>query len=141
MFDEIARSLKRQASILVPQIREAMEKARIEAEKREAEHQAWLRRRAIEEEERRKAAEAQARAQAVSDSKQELLGLIQKWDQAKRVREFLADLEGAVSAVAEPERGPLLERIRKAKNLLGEFDVLGSIQKWKTPEERYPKGK
>jgi hypothetical protein len=140
MFEEIARSLKRQASMLVPQIREALEKERQEAEKREAARQEWLKKRALEQEMERKAAKAQARAKAIADSKQELLWLIQKWSEAKGVRAFLAELDESIANVPAEEKELLLERIRKAKAFLAEFDILGSIKMWKTPDERCPQG-
>jgi hypothetical protein len=138
MFDEMTRSLKRHASLLVPQVKEAMEKQRLEHERWEAERQAWIKQRAIEEEARRREAIAQARAQAIADSKKDLLAIIQTWDQAKRVQGFLREIETAFSGLDEAERTGLLERLRKAKAFLGEADVLRAIRDWKTPDERYP---
>lgn len=140
MFEEMTRSLKRHASLLVPQVKEAMEKQRLEHERWEAERQAWIKQRAVEEEARRREAIAQARAQAISDSKKDLLAIIQTWDQAKRVQGFLTEIETAISGLDEAERAGLLERLRKAKAFLGEVDVLRAIRDWKTPEERYPHG-
>ena len=138
MFDEMTRSLKRQASLLVPLVKEAMEKRRLEHERWEAERQVWIKQRAIEEEARRREAIAQARAQTIADSKKDLLVIIQTWDQAKRVQCFLKDIETAISGIDKVERTGLLERLGKAKAFLGEIDVLRAIREWKTPEERYP---
>ena len=132
MFDQIAGSLKAHASKLVPLVKEHLEKQRIEREKREAEHQAWLVKRAIEEEQERLAALERARKQAIQDSKDELLDLMKRWDQAKRVQVFLAELERLVEEAPLEEQAVLWERLEQARAFLGEIDLPELFKRWKT---------
>lgn len=138
MLAEIATSLKTHASKLVPLVHKDLEKKRIEQEKREAEHQAWLEKRAIEEEKERQAAQERARKQAIQDSKDELMELLKRWDQAMRVQAFLAQIEGLVANAPVEEQPLLQDRLEQARAFLGEVDLLALLRRWKTPSEREP---
>jgi hypothetical protein len=135
LLDQIAGALKAQASRLVPLVREAEEKARIEHEKRVAEHEAWLRRRAIEEEQERLAKLERARLKAIHDSKDELLDLMKRWDQAKRVQAFLSEVERLVEEAPLEEQAMLWERLEQARDFLGSIDLPALFKKWRTPAE------
>ena len=140
MFDQITGSLKAHAAKLVPLVKAHLEKQRIEAERRAAEHQAWLKKRAIEEEQERLAALERARKQAIQDSKDELLDLMKRWDQAKRVQAFLAEVERLVEEAALEEQAKLWERLEQARAFLGEIDLPELFKRWKTPSERQASG-
>jgi hypothetical protein len=140
MVEQIAASLKAHASKLVPLVREHLEKQRIEAERREAEHQAWLKKRALEEEQERIAALERARKQAIQDSKDELMDLIKRWDQAKRVQAFLSEIEGLVEEAPLEEQALLWERLEQARAFLGEIDLPELFKRWRTPSERQAAG-
>jgi hypothetical protein len=135
MLDQIAGSLKAQASRLVPLVREAEEKARIEFERRKAEHEAWLRQRAIEEERERLAKLERARLKAIQDSKDELLDLMKRWDQTKRVQAFLAEIERLVEETPLEEQTILWERLEQARDFLGIIDLPALFKQWRTPAE------
>jgi len=136
MFESILTSLKAQASKLLPLVRAHQEKQRLEAERREVEHQAWLKQRAIEEEKARLAALERARKQAIQDSQQDLLTLLKGWDQAKRVEAFLAEVQGLIDSAPMEAQAKLWERLEQARSFLGNFDLLGHFAAWKTPVER-----
>lgn len=133
LLDQIAGALKAQASRLVPLVREAEEKARIEHEKRVAEQEAWRRRRAIEEERERLAKLERARLKAIQDSKDELMDLMKRWDHAKRVQAFLSEVERLVEEAPLEEQAMLWERLEQARDFLGSIDLPALFKKWRTP--------
>jgi hypothetical protein len=135
MLDQIAGVLKAQASRLVPLVHEAEEKERIEHERRVAEQEAWRRRRAIEEEQERLAKIERARLKAIQDSKNELLDLMKRWDQAQRVQAFLSGIERLVEEAPLEEQAMLWERLEQARDFLGSIDLPALFKKWRTPAE------
>ena len=135
LLDQIAGSLKAQASRLVPLVHEAEEKERVEYEKHLAEQEAWRRRRAIEEERERLAKLERARLKAIQDSKDELMDLMKLWDQAKRVQAFLSEVERLVEEAPLEEQAMLWERLEQARDFLGSVDLPALFKKWRTPAE------
>ena len=75
-------------------------------------------------------------AEALKDSKEELLGIIEMWATSKRLEEFFADAEHKLKNLAEVERTRSMERLQRARKLIGSTDALERFQSWKTPEER-----
>jgi len=138
MLPEIAASLKVQAAKLLPQVHEALEKERIAREKREAERRAWEEKRALEMERERQAAMERARKQAIQDSQEELMALLKRWDQAKRVQAFLAEMEALVAEAPLEAQVLLWDRMAQARDFLGTVDPLALLKAWKTPAERQP---
>lgn len=136
LFESMLASLKVQAAKLVPLVKAHLEQERLEAERREAAHQAWLKQRAIEEEQARLAALERARKQAIQDSKEELLNLLKGWDQAKRVQAFLGEVQGLVEAAPLDAQPRLWERLEQARAFLGDYDLLARFGAWRTPAER-----
>lgn len=136
MIDEIIRSLKRHAAMLAPQVKEATENRRKEAEARVVAHAAWLKDEAVRQEARRQAAEAKVRAQAIQDSRRDFFDLIQRWDEARRVQTFIREAEAAISALDPGEQADIGERLQRMQTLLGDADPVQAIRAWKAPEER-----
>lgn len=112
-----------------PMLTEKIEAARLAAEEM---HRKW------EEEARlRREAEEQARQQKRrEEARQELLAVIAAWDEARRISAYFADVEKAASVATDEERARLLERIRLARQLVGDPDPLAALLRWKAPEER-----
>lgn len=135
LLDQIAGALKAQATRLVPLVHEAEEKERIAHEKRVAEQEAWRRRRAIEEEQERLAKIERARLKAIQDSKDELMDLMKRWDQAKRVQAFLSEIERLVEEAPLEEQAMLWERLERARDFLGAIDLPALFKQWRTPAE------
>jgi hypothetical protein len=136
MLDQIAGSLKAQASRLVPLVREAEEKERIEYERLKAEHEAWQRRRAIEEERERLAKIERARLKTIQDSKDDLRAMMEQWVRTKQVQGFLDEVRTLAEEAPLDERESLAVRLGKMREFLGTIDVLGLVRDWKLPEER-----
>ena len=80
--------------------------------------------------------EAERRAaEALKDSKEELLEIIEMWATSKRLEEFFADAEHQLKNLAEGERTRSMERLQRARKLIGSTDALERFHSWKTPEE------
>lgn len=135
-FDEIARVLKRQAAVLAREVKAIREQERIEQELWLAQRREWE----IQEAERRvireREEEERRRAQAIKDSQEELLSLLSRWDQASRIRHFLAELEDTCRKLEGPEKSLLQDRINRAREFLGTTDATTLLRSWRTPEER-----
>lgn len=123
----IIKELKRAVPELINLIEEAERQAELEHQKWEAQRAQWRR----EEEIRRT-------AQALKDSTAELHGIIGTWSETKRLEAFFLDAEQRMAALPEGEREPALERLHKARELIGSVDALALLRRWKTPQERYP---
>ena len=98
----------------------------------ELEHQRWEAQQAIWERER---AERRA-AEALKESKEELLQIIARWAEAKSLDQFFADAERRVADLDADERLRMLDRLKSARELIGSVDALERLRSWKSPEER-----
>lgn len=131
---------KRDLSTRIPAIVRELTKATVdiarlveEGERQaELEHQRWL----IQMEEwKREEAERRA-AKALKESKEQLLEIIEMWASSKRLEAFFADAEHKLEDLPDDERLPTMERLRRARELIGSIDALERFQSWKAPEER-----
>ena len=81
--------------------------------------------------------EAERRAaKALKESKEELFEIIETWAASKRLEEFFADAEHKLKNLAEGERTRSMERLRRARKLIGSTDALERFQSWNAPEDR-----
>ena len=117
-----------------------MEKATVEIARlvEEGERQAELeRQRCAAQMEQWEREEAERRAaEALKDSKEELLEIIEMWTTSKRLVEFFADAERRLEDLPEDLRVQTMERLQRARKLIGSADALERFQSWKAPEER-----
>jgi len=124
----------------IPAIVRELEKATIELARlvEEGERQAererleWA---AQQEEWRREEAERHA-AKALKDSKKELLEIIEAWAAAKRLDEFFIDAKHKVMDLPSDQRAPTMERLERARALIGSTHALEQFRSWRKPEER-----
>ena len=84
--------------------------------------------------------EEERREKAHEKSREQLLGIIEKWTLACRVEEFFVDLETQSESMSEEEREPLKERIQQAREMFGGVENLKWFELWKTPEQRESQG-
>ncbi|MGB5472429.1 MAG: hypothetical protein WBQ78_03000 [Gammaproteobacteria bacterium] len=130
----------RDLSTRIPAIVRALTKATIdiarlvEEGEREAERerQRWA---AQMEQWHREEAERRA-AKALKDSKEELLEIIETWATSKQLEAFFADAERRLEDLPKDQREHTMERLRRARKLIGSIDTLDRLQSWKAPEER-----
>ena len=98
----------------------------------ERERQRWA---AQMEQWHREEAERRA-AKALKDSKEELLEIIETWATSKQLEAFFADAERRLEDLPKDQREHTMERLRRARKLIGSTDALDRLQSWKAPEER-----
>lgn len=108
--------------------------ARIEAAdaKAEEEHRQWQ-----EKERLRREAEERARQEKLcQESRQELLAAIASWSEVQRIGAYFAEVERAAEHLDDGSRQQLLERLSRAKALVGDVDPLAALTRWRSPDER-----
>ncbi|ARS71076.1 hypothetical protein [Sinorhizobium meliloti] len=81
--------------------------------------------------------DARKAAQALTDSRQQLTEIIEKWGKAITLERFFADAEERLATVDEERRQRLTERLALARAMMGSLDPLDFIENWLAPEERY----
>lgn len=121
----IVKELKRAVPELIRLIEEGERQAEIERQKWEEQRVQWRR----EEEERRI-------AKTLKDSTDELHRVIGLWSEAKRQEAFFLDAENRLTELPAEIQKTDLERLRKARELIGSVDTLELLRQWKTPQER-----
>lgn len=105
----------------------AEERQRAEAERRRLDAE-W-------EEHRRVEAERQA-ARKLKESRDDLLRIIDRWAESKRIEQFFAEAERHLAALDEDKKLQLLGRLAEARELIGGTDALEQFLAWSSPTER-----
>jgi hypothetical protein len=121
----IVRELEAEAATIARLVAEGQRQAEIERREWEAQHERWQR----EEAERR-------RVQHIKESREQLFAIIQAWGLAKQIEGFFEDAERRAADRHEEDREALLDRLHRARALLGGVDALQRFLGWKAPEER-----
>lgn len=75
-------------------------------------------------------------AQARKESREELLQIIERWGTATRIEQFFREAEQRAAGLGDEERARLLERLRRAREMVGSVDALDRFLAWRVPEER-----
>jgi len=121
----IVKELRRAAVVIARLIEEGERQAEIERVEWEARQE----RRCREEEERRA-------AQALKESREELLQIIDRWGRANRIEQFFRDAEQRTAGLSENDRFRLLDRLKLAREMVGSVDALDRFLAWRSPDER-----
>lgn len=121
----IVKGLEQAAVIIADLVEEGERQAKIEHEKWEAQRAQW----------RREEAERLA-AKALKDSKEDIYRIIDRWAEANRIEQFFTDAERRAADLGGEERNWLLDRLKRARGLIGTADALEHFMIWKAPEER-----
>ena len=122
----IVRELIDAAPVIAALIEEGERKAEIERQKWEAE---------MRERERKDAEERAAKARHAS--REELLGIVNAWAQAKRIEDFFADAEARLGHFDPGRQEQMRDRLKLARDLLGGVDSIARFGRWKAPNERF----
>lgn len=75
-------------------------------------------------------------AEAIKASRQDLGEIIERWAEVNRIAQFFSEAERRAADLGDEERLDLLERLRRARKLIGSIDALEHFMAWKSPEER-----
>lgn len=111
-------------------IRQLIEEARLEAEKRAREREEEQQRYRLEE-------QAKRRAKALEASHTELLAIIDEWNERKRIAAFFDEAMDQAAQVAEEDKTAIESRLEAAQRLLAVADPLTRLKQWRSPEEIY----
>lgn len=128
-FDEMIPAVVLELEAVAPELSKQVEAARLRAEE---EYRRW-------EDERRKReveAERARREKARQDSRTDLLAAIAAWDEVRRVRDYFVAIEAQTERLSGEEAEAVRERLRLAKELVGDPDALTPLRSWKAPNER-----
>jgi len=134
--ETMSRDLCSQIKTIVKELEaSAVELARLveEGERQaELEHRKWE-----AEQEKLRQEEAKCRkAQALKDSRKDLLEIIAGWAEANRIEQFFQDAERRAADLEGDDKVKMLERLKLARELVGSIDAFGFFLTWRSPEER-----
>ncbi|NJD63198.1 MAG: hypothetical protein FIA93_10845 [Deltaproteobacteria bacterium] len=121
----IVKELEKAAVEVARLVEEGERQAELEHKRWEEQHAKWERERA-----------EQRAAEALKESKEELLRIIARWAEAKNLEHFFADAERRAEGLDADERSKMLDRLGRARQLMGSVDALERLRSWKSPEER-----
>jgi hypothetical protein len=121
-FARIAKELEAAAPIIAGLVEEGERQAEIERQRWEVERREHAR----QEAERR-------RAQALKDSREQLLAIVDKWGVARQIETFFEEATRAAKGMPEHESLALLARLNRARELLGGVDPLGHFDRCNLP--------
>ncbi len=105
-------------------VEEASRQIELERQEWEEQSKKWHR----EEEERRA-------AKALKESKDDILRIIDNWDKAKRIEQFISDIERRTAQLRDDQLAGVLERLKIARELFGSADALEHFLSWRSPAE------
>jgi hypothetical protein len=124
-INSIVIELKRAAVDISRLVEEAERQAEVDRREWEVKQERW----------RREEAERRA-AQALKESREELLQIIDRWGRATRIEQFFRDAEQRATGLSDDERLRLLERLKLAREMVGSVDALDRFLAWRSPDER-----
>ena len=122
---QIVRELETEAATIAALVAEGERQAEIERQKWEVQQAKWR----AEEAERR-------RIQNTKESREELFAIIEAWGAAKQIEGFFEDAQRRAAELDEATRDAVLDRLKRARALLGDVDALRRFRAWLSPEER-----
>lgn len=121
----IVKELERAAVIIARLAEEGERQAELERRQWEAQQEQWRRE------------EAERRAErALKDSREDLLRIINGWAESNRIEQFFLDAERRAATLTDSERLKILERLKRARLLVGSADTLDHFMTWRSPDER-----
>jgi hypothetical protein len=124
-INKITKNLPEYAAEIAELEKEAKYLAKIEWQKREEKFERW-----------RIQNEQEELEKAQKKSQQDLLGVIQQWAESQHILNFFEHIEDYLSDVEEGDQRLLVqERLRLAKELIGQTDPFQKLIQWKTPSE------
>jgi len=121
----IVKELEQATVNIAHLVEEGERQAEIERKQWEAQQEKW----------RREEAKCRA-AKALKESRVELLQIIDGWAESNRIEQFFQDAERRVANLSDSERLKILERLKRAHELVGSVDALDRFMLWRSPDER-----
>lgn len=126
---------------LIPEIVETLGASKIDLQRHMEAEEAAEEQRKKEQKERweryEREEDARKTAQALTDSRQQLAEIIEKWGEAMTVERFFADAAERLKSADDTRRPRLEERLAYARATMGSVDPLDFFESWLAPEERH----
>jgi hypothetical protein len=119
----IIKSLIVEAPMLAAKVEIQRVRSELERQRHKLEMEEWKRK----EEEKR-------RLKAIQDSRDRLESVIQTWAKVNSIRVFFDDIAQKAERLEALERKAVLDRLAKARDLIGDFDALKHFEGWNPPE-------
>lgn len=128
-FASMIPIIVRELEDMAPGLAKQLEQANLQAEE---ERRRW------EEERRQREIEAERvrREEARQQSRRGLLAAIASWDEVRRVQTYFESVEAEIGSLPEEEAALVRERLRLARELVGELDPLALLKCWNAHDER-----
>jgi hypothetical protein len=114
---EIIKELTQVSGTLAKQIEEHQQRQESERQQQQSEEQKKL------------------YAQAVADSQEQLVSILNTWVLANNIEKFFEDLLRRADGLSEEEKAKIIARAEEAKKAFGGIDSLRYFRSWKSPEE------
>jgi len=121
---KVVKEMTAHAKKIAKLVKKAEKEAEIRRKEWEAQKQQWE----IEKIQREQ-------QKANEESHKELMQLIDKWREFKRINSFFDEIEKKAQELPQDTRATILERLHKAREMIGKTDALQEILNWRTPEE------
>lgn len=122
----IVKSLERATPKIARLIEEGERQAEIERKEWEAQQEQWHKER-----------EEKLAAEALKQSQKELFQIIDTWAEANRIENFFKDAEQRANDLSDDKKMNILERLQRARELIGSTEALEHFVRWRTPNEIY----
>lgn len=119
----IVKSLKAEAPILAGKVEVERVRSEQERDRHELQMEEW----------RRKEVEKR-RLKGIQDSRDQLETVIQTWAKVNSIRSFFDDIAVSADRLGPEQRQSVLDRLEKAKDLIGDLDALKHFEGWDPPE-------
>jgi len=113
-------------NLLIAEAPELAKKVEVERERRELERQKHQ----LEVAEWQRKEEEKRQLKVVQDSRDRLEAVIQTWAKVNSIQAFFDDIERSAHKLGDEERKVVMERLAKAKELIGDLDALKHFNGW-----------
>lgn len=120
----IVKSLERSTPKIARLVQEGERQAEIERQRWEAQQEKW-----------RKEEEVRQVAEALKQSRKELVQIIDAWAEANQIEHFFKDAELRANDLSEDNKLKILGRLQRARELIGSTEALEHFIRWRAPDE------
>ena len=76
-------------------------------------------------------------AEALKQSREQLFQIIDSWAEANRIDKFFRGAEQRANDLGDENKLKILERLQRARELIGSTEALEHFVRWRTPDEIY----
>ncbi len=122
---DVVRTVEGNTSSLRALVAEGQRKVEEEQRRWEEQRRQWARE-----------AEEKRRAQALKESRDQFLSIVETWELARNLEAFFRDIQERVSSLPADAQEPVQKRLERAREIFGVPDALHRFEQWLPPEDR-----